>query len=72
MREEREREREIGREAEEKAERRRVKSRIKMASHYHNKQAVRWLVTANCSMSLCLFHTALINTPRRENSTLSV
>lgn len=41
-----------------------------MASHYHNKQAVRWLVTAKCSMSLCLFHAALINT-LRERTLLS-
>lgn len=41
-----------------------------MASHYHNKQAVRWLVTAKCSMSLRLFHAALINT-LRERTLLS-
>lgn len=53
-----------------KAKLARIKLRIKMASHYHNKQAVRWLVTAKCSMSLCLFHAALINT-LRERTLLS-
>lgn len=30
-----------------------------MASHYHNKQAVRWLVTAKCSMSLSVYFMQL-------------